>query len=96
MADINGLIAEADKATLYPASYVKGIADGAKLASDKAAVARIINEAANTGEHSVEINYPLSEDVIEALKGEGYAVTPCGKVNPKDHYRIDFIGGHNG
>ncbi len=92
MADINGLIAEADKATLYPASYVKGIADGAKLASDKAAVARIINEAANTGVHSVTVNYPLSDDVIDALVAEHYAVTPCGKVNPKDHYRIDFIG----
>lgn len=92
MANITGLIAEEDKATLYSASYVKDIADGAKLASDKAAVARLINSAANTGEHSVEINYPLSEDVIEALKSEGYAVTPCGKISSTDHYRIDFIG----
>lgn len=92
MANITGLIAEEDKATLYSASYVKSIADGAALASAKAGVARRINEAANTGAHSVEINYPLSDDVVDALKAEGYAVTPCGKINPKDHYRIDFIG----
>lgn len=92
MADISGLIQEADKATLHSASYVKGIADDAEKYSQEAAVAQLINTNANTGAYSVIVDYPLLKEVVDDLVSQGYAVTPCGKINETDKYRIDWMG----
>ena len=90
MADIIGLIPEDGKTELRPASEVKAIADGAALASQKAAVAKEINCAANTGAYNVVINHPLSDEMIETLEGKGYTVTEDGMAKSTDQYLIDW------
>lgn len=90
MADIVGLIPESGKTELRPASYVRGIAAGALLASNTAAIAKEINCAANTGAYNVIINHPLSDDIIQVLEDNGYTVTRDGLANATDQYLIDW------
>ena len=60
---------------LVPASEAKAIADAAPFILEKQSVAHAINNAANTGAHSVRWSKPLSDDMIALLKENGYTVT---------------------
>lgn len=90
VTEIVGLIPENEKASLKTATEAKAIADGAVLASTVAAIARQINDAVNSGEYKVKINYPLSADVISVIQANGYTIYPVGYAKPTDSYEIDW------
>lgn len=60
---------------LVPASEAKAVADAAPFIHEKQSVAHAINNAANTGAHSVLWSKPLSKEMIELLETNGYTVT---------------------
>lgn len=91
VTEIVGLIPENEKASLKSATEVKTIADGAVLAANVATVARFINDAANTGNYKVTINYPLAADVIDVLEDNGYTVTAVGYAKTNDQYLIEWM-----
>ena len=69
------LIPKEDFAILKSASEVKSVSDSAPLESEKAAVAKLINTAANTGQYTILYNHELSTAMIDVLKGMSYTVT---------------------
>lgn len=71
---------------LKPASEVKEVADEAVAIHEKQSMARLINLAANSGQHSAIWEHPLSKDLEKVLKGQGYKVT---KMSPEFLYKIE-------
>lgn len=69
------LIPTEDISTLKPASEVKAVADAAIRIQQEAAVARLINYAANTGEHTVVWQHPMDDALRDVLQGQGYKIT---------------------
>ena len=59
---------------LMTASEAKAVADAAPFTLEKQSVAHAINNAANTGAHSVTWSKPLSDDMVALLKENGYTV----------------------
>ena len=86
MAD--GLISRDEMDVLIPASEAKAVADKAIEYHDKAAAAYLINEAANTGEHCVLWQHPMSEALRDVLEGAGYKVTAKKRTAFKDNVFI--------
>ena len=80
------LIPTDELSTLKSASEVKKVADEAIDIHEEQSVARLINLAANTGEHSAIWEHPLSEHLEKVLKGQGYKIT---KMSPEFLYRIE-------
>lgn len=72
--------------TLKPASEVKAVADDADKIHEEQGVARLINLAANVGQHSAIYKHPMSDDLLKVLKGQGYKVT---KMSPEFMYKIE-------
>ena len=68
------LIPQDELPTLKSASDVKSVADSAELEAEKMAVAKLINSAANTGQYTVLYNHPISDELLQLLKGQGYTV----------------------
>lgn len=82
------LIAPEDLATLQSATSVKTVAESAPLDAEKAALAKLINSAANTGQMEVLYNHPISEDAVSALEGQGYTVTQrSSKITSSPEYQ---------
>ena len=59
---------------LVTAEEAKAIADAAPFILEQQSVAHAINNAANTGAHSVTWSKPLSSKMVELLKEKGYTV----------------------
>lgn len=60
--------------TLKSASEVKAVADEALKIHEEQTVAALINQAANSGQHSVIWNRPMSEELEKTLKAQGYKI----------------------
>lgn len=60
--------------TLHKASEVKAVSDAAVAIQELNAIARLINRAANVGEHSAVWNHPISNDAKSKLESNGYTV----------------------
>lgn len=71
---------------LLPASEVKATANEAVAILEKQSVARLINLAANTGEHCAIWEHPLSSELENILKGQGYKIT---RMSPEFLYKIE-------
>lgn len=80
------LIPTDELSTLKSASDVKEVADAAVKIHEEQSVARLINLAANTGEHQAIWEHPLSPELKKVLEGQGYKVT---KMSPEFLYRIE-------
>lgn len=74
---------------LKPASDVKDVADTALDLIEEGQVARAINLAANTGEHSVVWEHPLSDTLRKKLNEKGYTIKVLSHIaDPTKMYEI--------
>lgn len=69
------LIPISEISVLRPASEVKAVADEAMQIIEKESIARLINIAANSGQHSAIWEHPMSAEVKTLVEGQGYRVT---------------------
>lgn len=69
------LIPKEDFAILKSASEVKSVSDSAPLEAEKAAIAKLVNTAANTGQYEVLYNHDISDEMMDVLKGMSYTIT---------------------
>lgn len=72
--------------TLKSASEVKEVADAADQIHEEQGIARLINLAANVGQHQAIWKHPMSDEVLKVLKGQGYKVT---RMSPEFMYKIE-------
>lgn len=79
-----------DKLTeLKSASEVKEVANEAASIHEEHSVAAAINQAANSGQHRITWNHPISDDLKEKLKSKGYSVTQnLRAADPTTSYTI--------
>lgn len=83
------LIPIAEISVLKPASEVKEVADEAVRLHEEAAVARLINLAANAGEHVAIWEHPMSDALKTVLEGQGYKITRVRRAaNPDFLHQI--------
>lgn len=68
------LIPKEELIELKSAADVKAVADEAIDIQEEQSVAYTINTAANTGEHSVKWQHPLSDKLLQKLEDKGYTV----------------------
>ena len=72
---MTGLIPIDEMTTLKSASEVKAVADEAISIHEQQSVAALINQAANSGQHSVIWNRPMTDELKKVLEGQGYKIT---------------------
>ena len=85
------LIPIEDISTLKSASEVREVAKEAESLHTKAAVARLINLAANTGLNVAIWEHPMDDTIKTLLEGQGYAVTKVKHSASRDsQYRIEW------
>ena len=87
------LIPENEYAILLSESDVKSVSDDALKDSQEAAIAKLINSSANTGQTCVLYNHPISDDVIQVLESDGYTVKQRSKYltsSPEWQYLISW------
>ena len=70
---------------LIPASEAKKIADDAPFILEQQSVAHAINNAANTGAHSVLWSRELSDAMVELLEEKGYTVLKNDRAANPDY-----------
>lgn len=77
---------------LNSASTSASIAEYAKFNLDKLAVTHQINAAVDCGQNSIVWQRPLSDEVVAAIKAEGYSITPINKhiAHPGSMYLIEW------
>lgn len=88
MANLTPPVELQDMAKLIPASEAKSIAESAELYHELAALAHLINQAANTGEKQVWVNTPISDDAKKELEGQQYKVESVKESAKKDSQYI--------
>lgn len=88
MANLTPPVELQDMAKLIPAPEAKSIAESAELYHELAALAHLINQAANTGEKQVWVNTPISDDAKEELEGQQYKVESVKGSAKKDSQYI--------
>lgn len=66
---------ESELNTLVEASEARKIAAEAVSIHEQESIARLINNAVNTGNYSCRLNKPLSDTMKATLKGMGYILT---------------------
>lgn len=82
------LIPANELAVLKSASEVKTVAETAPLEAEKMAVAKNINNAANTGAKRISWSNTLSADMKSTLEGQGYTVTQEEKAADPEKWWI--------
>lgn len=82
------LIEQSELSILRSADEAKTVADSAREELEKSSVAYAINTAANTGEHSTVFSHPISDVILEVLRGQGYKVTR-DVSSVSDQYKIE-------
>lgn len=80
------LIPKEEITTLKSAADVKEVADNAVAILEQQSMATLINQAANTGQHSAVWGHPISKELEKVLKGQGYKIT---KMSPDFQYKIE-------
>lgn len=75
---------------LQAASKAKEVASTANIEHEKAAIARLINLAANTGETRAIWELPICDELKIILEGQGYKVTRKPQTASKNLYEIDW------
>lgn len=76
--------------TLKSAADVKKVADSAVAIQEEMQVAAVINNAANTGEHSAIWQHPMSDALKTKLEGLGYTVKENTRAaSPERQYIIE-------
>lgn len=74
---------------LVTAAEAKAVADEAPFVLEKQSVAYAINSAANTGAHEVTWSKPLSPEMIDLLKENGYHVIQNTRAaDPETSWKI--------
>lgn len=84
------LIPISEISILKSASEVKAVADEAIEIQERNAAARLINLAANAGQHVAIWEHPMTETLRSTLEGQGYKITrQRHAANPDFLYRIE-------
>jgi len=84
------LIPISEMTELKSAAQAKAVADEALKIHEKQQIAAAINSAANSGEHSIIYQHPISDEVKAILEGQGYKVTrKPHSANPDFLYKIE-------
>lgn len=69
--------------TLKDASEARNIAGQAIAIHEEEAIARLINNAVNTGNYSCRVNRPLSDTIVATLTDKGYNLTQEDSADPR-------------
>lgn len=86
-----GLIPTDEMTELKSASAVSEVAKEAVAIIEKQTVAYAINQAANTGEHSITYSKIISDELQELLRAQGYKVTRNSRAaDPNKSWTISF------
>lgn len=81
---------ETELNTLRPASEARSIAETALAIHEQEAVARVINNAVNTGNYSCKLNRPLSDTMKSTLIDQGYTVSQDRGADPRLGWTISW------
>lgn len=76
---------------LKDASVVSEVAAEAESIHEEQSVAAVINQAANSGQHSITYSRILSKEIIKKLENRGYIVhANQNAADPSKSYTIRF------